>query len=87
MFNTFKSSIAEAYDNRGTAYAIITAIVCLGLCFGVWCGIAALFMVCWNWAVVPAIAVCSTMGFWQSFVFCLAFDFFFVLALPSKSKE
>lgn len=87
MFNTFKSSIAEAYDSRGIGYAIITAIVCLGLCFGVWCGIAALFMVCWNGAVVPAISVCSTMGFWQSFVFCLAFDFFFVLALPSKSKS
>ena len=87
MFNTFKSSIAEAYDSRGTAYAIITAIVCLALCFGVWCGIAALFMVCWNGAVVPAISVCSTMGFWQSFVFCLAFDFFFALALPSKSRE
>ena len=87
MFNTFKGSVVEAYENRGIAYAIITAIVCLGLCFGVWCGVVALFMVCWNGAVVPAIAVCSTMGFWQSFVFCLAFDFFFVLALPSKSKE
>jgi hypothetical protein len=87
MFNTFKSSVVDAYEDRGTGYAILTAIVCLGLCFGIWCGIAALFMVCWNGAVVPAISVCSTMGFWQSFVFCLAFDFFFTLTIGGKCKS
>ena len=87
MYNILVKTTSDAYDEHGLGVAITTAILLLAVIFGLWCGVAALFMVCWNWAVVPAIAVCSTMGFWQSFVFCLAFDCFFVLALPSKSKE
>lgn len=77
----------NCYDDNGIAAAIIAAILCLGLAFGIYCGLSALFMVCWNGAVVPAITVCNPLGFWQSMVFIFAGDFFFALALPNHSKD
>ena len=85
--NFIVNTTKKCYDDNGILTAIICAILCLGIAFGIYCGLSALFMVCWNGAVVPAIAICNPLGFWQSIVFILAGDFFFTLTLPKHSKN
>lgn len=68
-------TIINAYDEHGIMFAIIITILWLGLVFGIMCGLAALLMVCWNFAVVAAIPICAPMTFWVAFVFGLAICF------------
>ena len=60
------------YYSHGIIAAILCVLLSLGATFGLMCAFAALFMVCWNFAVVAAIAVCTPITFWVAFVFCLA---------------
>ena len=68
-------TLIDAYYEHGTIVAIIVAILYLGIIFGIMCGLAALLMVCWNFAVVAAIPICAPMTFWVAFVFGLAIYF------------
>lgn len=60
------------YYDHGFIATILIVLLSLGATFGLMCAFAALFMVCWNFAVVAAIAVCTPIPFWVAFVFCLA---------------
>lgn len=66
------NKLANLYYDHGIIAAILFVILYLGVTFGLMCAFAALFMVCWNFAVVAAIAVCTPIPFWVAFVFCLA---------------
>lgn len=68
-------TVIDAYYEHGVIFAIIVAILYLGIIFGIMCGFAALLMVCWNFAVVAAIPICAPMTFWVAFVFGLAICF------------
>ena len=59
-------------QDYGIIATILFILLYLGAIFGLMCAFAALFMVCWNFAVVAAIAVCTPIPFWVAFVFCLA---------------
>ena len=87
MTNFVLKTTRKCYDDSGIGAAILAIILCLAIVFGILCGISALFMVCWNGAVVPAISVCNPMGFWQAMVFIFAGDFFFSWALPSRGSK
>lgn len=66
------NKLVSLYYDHGVIAAILFVLLCLGATFGLMCAFAALFMVCWNFAVVAAIAVCTPIPFWVAFVFCLA---------------
>lgn len=65
------NKLANLYYDHGIIAAILLILLYLGATFGLMCAFAALFMVCWNFAVVAAIAVCTPIPFWVAFVFCL----------------
>lgn len=66
------NKVVDFYYDHGIIVAILLVLLSLGATFGLMCAFAALFMVCWNFAVVAAIAVCTPIPFWVAFVFCLA---------------
>ena len=66
------NKIVNLYYNHGIIATILLVLLYLGVTFGLMCAFAALFMVCWNFAVVAAIAVCTPITFWVAFVLCLA---------------
>ena len=69
------NEVKNIYEEHGLAVLIICIILALALGFGLMCASAALFMVCWNFAVVAAIPICAPISFWVAFVFILAMDF------------
>lgn len=83
MFNFIINSTRDSYEEHGVATAIIGCIIAIGVAFGCLCGVAALLMVCWNFAVVSAITVCSPIGFWKAVVLILAVNFL----LPSNKSN
>lgn len=66
------NKVVDFYYDHGIIAAILLVLLYLGVTFGLMCAFAALFMVCWNFAVVAAIAVCAPIPFWVAFVLCLA---------------
>ena len=83
MFNFIVNVARESYEEHGVATAIISCIIAIGIAFGSLCGVAALLMVCWNFAVVSAITVCAPIGFWKAVVLILAVNFL----LPSSKSN